>query len=422
MNKKVYWLWLSLAVTPGAVTFAKLLEVSSDPEVIYGLDKDELVSIIGSRSRDLLALSDKRLDRAEEILDFCTSRGVGILLYSDPEFPKALRDISNPPVLLYYRGVLPDFEKLFCVSVVGMRRLSDYGRRNAFSIAYDLSRAGATVVSGMAIGIDGVAHAAALSAGGITVAFMGSGIDVCYPSQHKRLAQEIVKTGCVFTEYPPGTRPEKYNFPQRNRLISGISEATLVIEGKERSGALLTARCAKDQGKSLYALPGNVGNVTSELSNLLIKNGASLITGADDIVRDFEEAAQGKLNPFALSKRESVDMMSVISALEVSAVSADDAIFKPSRKRRADVAPERRETETVIYEPREERSEREPSFDGLDETAIKIYRKIPIGEGCNIESLIDDELSLRVIMKGLLKLEMGRFVTMLPGERVRRNF
>ena len=267
MKDTVVWIWLSLSVTPGSETFHKLIDKFGSAEDIYAADEADLISCIGSKSRDLESLCSKDVSKAEEIAEFCEKKNVGILTYSDDKFPKLLREIDTPPVLLYYRGILPDFNSECLVSIVRTRRLSDYGRRNAFAIGYDLATSGAVVVSGMAVGIDGVSHAGSLSAGGINVAFLGSGIDVCYPETHKRLAREIVKTGCVMTEYAPGTKPEKYNFPVRNRLIAGISAATVVVEGRERSGAIITARYAKKFGKTVYALPGNVDNKTSEVTN-----------------------------------------------------------------------------------------------------------------------------------------------------------
>ena len=229
MNEQVLWIWMSLACTPGTENFSKLISEFKTVDAIFRADENDIKNVIGSKSGDLSALLDKSTNRAEEILEYCTKKKIGILKYSDSEYPEMLRSISNPPVLLYYRGILPDFKSLFCVSVVGTRRLSEYGLRNAFTISRDLASAGATVVSGMALGVDGVAHAGALSGGGKTIAVLGSGIDVCYPSDHKLLAREIVKSGCVFTEYAPGTKPDKYNFPRRNRIISALSHATLVI-------------------------------------------------------------------------------------------------------------------------------------------------------------------------------------------------
>lgn len=421
VDERIYWIWLSCACTPGSTTFKKLLSKYGSAYEIYELDSERLASLITSRSKDFPSLADKSLERATEIFEYCVSKNIGIVTYGDREYPSILKDIPTPPVLLYYRGKLPDFDREFAVSVVGTRLLSDYGRRNAFTISYDLARSGALIVSGMAIGIDGVAHAGALAAGKPTVAVIGSGIDVLYPNAHGKLAREIVKLGCVLTEFAPGTRPEKFNFPVRNRIISGLSSATLVIEGKERSGALLTARHAREQDRAVYALPGNVGNPNSQLSNLLIRNGAILCTAADDIVRDFEIRSKGRLNPHKLAENAPVNMNEVLSYLKIACVVPSDGIFKPSRGRKNDAIEDSTVVENV---PKEQKAPENPSPDmsGLDKNAISIYKRIPVGEECAIESLVSDDLSMRDIMKGLLKLEMGRFVTMLPAERVRRNF
>ncbi|MBR2465605.1 MAG: DNA-processing protein DprA [Clostridia bacterium] len=428
MEKTVYDIWLSLAVVPGEDTFFKLRESFCDSEKIYSLEEKELALVLGKKTSECKRLLDKDLTRAKKIYEFCKKHGVGILTYGDERFPTSLREIPTPPVLLYYRGVLPDFDASFCVSVVGTRRLSKYGRRNAFSISYDLASAGAVIVSGMATGIDGVAHAGALSAGGKTVAVLGSGIDVCYPIEHKTLAREIVKTGCVFTEYPPGTRPERFNFPKRNRIISGLCATTLVIEGPERSGALISARHAAEQGRAVYALPGNVESKNSQLTNLLLKNGAKVCTSADDIVRDFEKKYAGIINPFALSQSKHPKMEDVLSAYRVSATSAEDDIFdtRPHRaarssKKKISEAPQEPsvKTDSDVSDKKVKTEERTPV--GFDERTLKIYKKIPRGGSCLIESLVDDEFSLRDVMRSLLKLEMGRFVKLLPGERVARN-
>ena len=428
MEELVFWIWLSLAVTPGKDTFRKLIGELDKPEAVFKAEREELIHIIGSASSDLKALEDKDLTKASEILDFCKRKNVGILTYSDPEFPRSLAEIPTPPVLLYYRGKLPDFNASCMISMVGTRRLTDYGRKNAFSIGYDLAIAGAVLVSGMAIGIDGVSHAGSLSAGGINVAFLGSGIDVCYPEQHKRLAREIVKSGCVMTEYAPGTRPERYNFPRRNRLIAGISCASIVIEGRENSGAIITARYAKEFGKRLYALPGNVDNKTSEVTNLLIKTGAQLITSADDIVRDLEFVYTGIINPFKLEKRIAVDMNKAFSELEISCVSAGDSIFSHARKRKEKAKKAHNENVTAVSDTdskdvsNNKKASFEPSKDmKFDEATVRIYKKIPESGECTVESLVGDGDGMPAIMKALLKLEMGRFILMLPGEKVKRN-
>ncbi len=417
MDNMIYWIWLSLACSPSGSTFGKLIKEYDGAKSIYDADSRRISSIIGFRNSDRSRLSEKSLDKAEEIYVFCKKHKVGLLAYSDERYPELLRHIDNPPVLLYYRGILPDFGKCFTVSAVGTRSLSDYGRKNAFRIGYDLASAGAVVVSGMAIGIDGVAMAGALAAGGTTVAVIGSGIDVCYPPQHLRLAREIVKRGCVITEFAPTTQPNKLNFPKRNRIISGLSRATVVFEGAERSGALITARYAKEQGRTVYALPGNVGSKTSQLSNLLIKNGAKICTSAEDVLNDFKDAYRGVINTFLLKDGVGVDMMATLTEYGVVAVCPGDDIFVTPR-------PKKQGTKSPMAEPiKVEESKAEPVTPPMsfDKKALAVYKRIPTVGDCSLESLVDENTNLREVMKCLLKLEMGGFVVMLPGEKVSRK-
>ena len=416
MDRIIYWIWLSLSCSPSGSTFSKLIKEFEDAKDIYLADGKKISSIIGYRNSDRAALENKSLERAEEIYSFCRKHQVGLLPYYDEKYPDLLRQIDNPPVLLYYRGKLPDFDKCFTVAAVGTRSLSDYGRKNAFRISYDLATAGATIVSGMAIGIDGVAMAGALLAGGSTVAIIGSGIDICYPEQHLRLAREIVKSGCVMTEYAPGTRPNKLNFPKRNRIISGLSRATMVFEGPERSGAMITARCAKDQGRAVYALPASVGERNSQLTTLLIKNGAKMCTTAEDILNDFTDSYGGIINPFKLKERISADMMASLAEYGVVAVCPSDDIFDAPRPRKRTA---REEVEHTIEEHKSEAIAPPPSF---DKRALEIYKKIPTEGSCSLESLVDGENNLRQVMRYLLMLEVGGFVVLLPGETVSRKF
>ena len=417
MDKVLYWIWLSLACTPGSSTFSSLLSKFTDAEEIYRADEDGLRGAIDRRASDRSALLNKDLKRAEEILDFCRSKRVGVVTYADPTYPNALRKIANPPVLLYYRGIWQDFNSGgFYSAVVGTRSVSDYGRKNTFVIARDLARASATVVSGMAIGIDSVALAGALSVGAPTVAVIGSGIDVCYPAQHITLAREIVKRGCVITEFAPGTPPNRFNFPKRNRIISGLCAATLIMEGRENSGALITARCAQEQGRIVYALPGNVGSPTSEVTNLLLKNGARALVSADDIVRDFESEYHGKLNPFKLAEKSPVDMGLVLSEYKVVATAPSDNIFEHKS-----IRPKVEKSKTVPAKVEVASPEPPSVMPNFDKETLALYKRIPLEGEIHIESLIDGDRDLRSIMKTLLKLEMGHFIVMLPGERVKRN-
>lgn len=418
MDNMVYWIWLSLACSPGSTTFGKLIKEFSDAREIYEASDKAISSAIGYRTSDRSALLEKNLDRAKELLADCRRRGIGIMTYADEVYPESLRSINDPPVLLYYRGHLPDFRNEFFVSGVGTRRLSSYGRKNAFRIGYDLAKTGTIVVSGMAEGIDGVTMAGALAAGGTTVAVIGTGIDTCYPERHLKLAREIVKKGCVITEFAPGTKVYKTNFPKRNRIISGLSSATIVFEGPEKSGALITARSAVEQGRAVYALPGNVGSSNSYAPNLLIKEGAKMCTRAEDILNDFTEKYPTKINIFNLKDRMDVDMMDALRELQVSATCPDDDIFDaPRGYTKIKSLFSKREEKPVEKEPRA----KEPD-ESFDKDVLKLYKRIPIEGSCPIESLVNDETPLRLVMRYLLKLEVGGFIVMLPGETVARKF
>lgn len=420
MENTIYWIWLSMACRPSGTTFGKLIKEFNGAKEIYEAESKKISSIIGYKNSDRSALENKDLENATKVYEFCKKHNVGVLLYSDEKYPDALRKIENPPVLLYYRGILPEFNKRFFVAAVGTRSLSDYGRKHTFKISFDLASVGAIIVSGMAIGIDGVAMAGALSSGGSCVAVIGSGIDVCYPPQHLQLAREIVKNGCVLTEYAPGTRPSRFNFPSRNRIISGLSSATIVFEGPEKSGALITARCATEQGRRVYTLPAPIGHKNGELSSLLIKNGAKICTRAEDVINDFTDKFTSTLNPFLLKERVSIDMMSALRKYSVCAVCPGDDIFNPPRTFA------KNSTETENKEPLGVQLEdkREPVLppNGFDKESLKVYKKIPLNSPCTIESLVSDQMNLREVIKHLLKLEVSGFVVLLPGEMVSRKF
>lgn len=433
MERKIYEIWLSLACTPDTATFPRLIKKFDSAEEIYCADEWQIRKAVGSNSSDCARLNNKDLAVAEKIHKFCVTKGVGLLSYYDADFPAALRDIPTPPVLLYYRGQLPNFNEGFYCAIVGTRWLSDYGRINAFRIGYDMAKAEAIIVSGMATGIDGVATAGALAAGGRTVAILGSGIDVCYPPIHQPLAREIVKSGCVMTEYAPGTRPLKINFPRRNRIISGLSKITVVVEGREDSGSMITARHARAQGRPVYAFPGNVGNEGSQATNLLIKNGASLCTGVFDILHDFENTVKSGLNPFKVPEKRDVKMSEALSRYKVSAVTPSDDIFRVPYARKKSSAPltepqqaaehsasaAKKVAEVSSAEPPS--VDNTPSLPTFDAELLRLYKKIPMDEECSVESLVDERADMRQVMKMLLKLEMSRFVVLIPGDKVKRN-
>ena len=429
--EELYWLWLSLAVSPGSHSFKKLLNKFKTVDEIYKATDKMINSAIDPKSTDRMGLIDKSLDKATEVRDYCKRMNIGIVTYADDLYPESLRQIPNPPVLLYYRGRFPKFNDYVSIGVVGTRYPTSYGRKNAYEISFDLARAGALIVSGMAIGVDGVAHASAIAAGIPTVAVLGSGINVCYPKIQLSLAREIVKCGCVITEFAPNTEPIGNHFPRRNRIIAGLTQATLLIEGAEKSGALITARIAEENGRKIYAVPGNVNNKMSAAANLLIKSGASAVTSAEDVIKDFEKQGRALLNRFNLSKTRP-NIHSVLKATSVSAITPDDDIFTPSRKRistkeqRASEAEKKAEPKPVATKaPTENKTESKVDTlpQGMfDAIALKVYKRIPEGAECSYDSLTGDGVTISDVATAVLKLQIMGFVTVYPGDFVSRKF
>ena len=237
----LYWIWLAQKLGAGNRYLPYLMERYSDAFEVYRADSEELFDTEMPEALQE-ALSDKKLDEALAISDYCTRLRIGILTYKSELYPAGLRRLKDPPTVLYYRGRMPDLSKMVSISVVGTRTMSEYGKSAGYKIAYELASAGVCIVSGMALGVDSVAACAALEACNTTIAVLGSGVDVIYPKEHTTLYKKIIERGAVISEYPPTTRPEGRHFPQRNRIISGLGMGTIVIEGDMRSGALIRGR------------------------------------------------------------------------------------------------------------------------------------------------------------------------------------
>jgi DNA processing protein len=280
--------WLALARVKGlgAVSIKKLAARFADAAKVFSASPAELAQVEGLH-RDAIDGVVNFSDWAgvDDELRRIGAAGVTIVPFSDPNYPARLRAIADPPPLLYLKGqLLADDEK--AIAIVGSRSASEYGSRVARDLARGLSSLGFTVVSGMARGIDGVAHEAALTSGGRTIAVLGSGVDRAYPSEHNRLYQKIIANGAVISELPIGTRPAAFNFPARNRLISGLSLGVVVVEATEKSGSLITAALAVEQGREVFAVPGEVGSSRSRGAHRLIRQGAKLVETVNDIIEE----------------------------------------------------------------------------------------------------------------------------------------
>lgn len=280
------WLALGRIRGVGGVSFKKITARFADPAAVFRASAAELAEIEGLH-RELIHSIANFNDWAEIDKEIQRARAAGIKMipFSDAAYPGSLRAIADPPPLLYVKGELRDNDSK-AIAIVGSRSASDYGRRIARDLARGLASFGFTVVSGMARGIDGMAHESALQAGGRTLAVLGSGVDRAYPPEHEMLYRRISDSGAVISELPMGARPIAFNFPARNRLISGLSLGVVVVEATEKSGSLITASLAAEQGREVFAVPGEAGASRSRGSHRLIRQGAKLVETVEDIIEE----------------------------------------------------------------------------------------------------------------------------------------
>ena len=295
----LYWLWLAQCNEVKDGVKAALVRRFEDPERLFFAEKQEILDaeIEGLTGEHLDILLRHDLSAAEETLSDCAKAGLQVLTYDSPLYPRRLKAIYDPPIVLYYRGTLPDFDKLPTIGVVGTRHPSVYGRQAAKRLGGEIAAAGGLVVSGLAEGIDGAAMEAALSAGFPAVGVLGCGADVVYPRKHKALFQETERLGCILSEYAPGSPPLGWHFPRRNRIISGLSCGVVVVEAPERSGSLLTAKHALEQGRDVFVVPGNVDMESFRGSNRLLRSGAIAVSSGRDVMEEYDLLYPEKLLP-----------------------------------------------------------------------------------------------------------------------------
>ncbi|MCL2673924.1 MAG: DNA-processing protein DprA [Defluviitaleaceae bacterium] len=284
MDERNYNLWLYCISGIGSAKIEHMLGVFGTAERVFHATSSELAQIEGLTNENIKNILDNASD---EVLlarsNWIKERGVAFLSRLCADYPQALREIVAPPFGLFVKGKLPD-DDAPRVAIIGSRRCTEYGRSVSHKLALELAAAGVVVVSGFAKGIDSVAHKAALQAGGETIGVMGCGIDICYPAENKQLMNDITNSGCLMSAYLPSTKPLPAYFPARNRIISGLCKAIIVVEASMRSGTLITVGHALEQGREVFAVPGSILSSLSEGTNLLIKEGAAVATSAEDII------------------------------------------------------------------------------------------------------------------------------------------
>lgn len=287
MAQLPYWIWLTTRKRLTLRGQQLALSYFGTPEEIYRARQSDIEQVQGLTDKEVAALGQKDLDGAKTILEMCSDQGIRVITSRDTAYPQRLLAIDVPPLVLYYRGKFMPFDELPVVTVVGSRKASAYGLAVARRMGNQIGACGGVVVSGAAKGIDSQALEGALEAGGMVAAVLGNGLDIVYPRESEAVYQAVASRGCLISEYPPGTPPMARNFPQRNRIMSGLALGVLVVEAAKQSGSLITAGLALEQGRDVFAVPGNIGIASSAGSNQLLQEGAMLVTDGWDIMREY---------------------------------------------------------------------------------------------------------------------------------------
>ncbi len=284
LEQKRYWIWLSLIKNLGSKRKQILLEKYKTPETIYNLTEKELIEIPGIGKNLINNILDKKVrNDVNNHISYMKRQNIDIMCIIDKEYPNNLKQIYDPPITLYIKGNKNILNNT-SIAIIGCREASDYGKKVSRYFAHNLAKKNINIVSGLAKGVDSYAHIGTLSTNGKTIAVVGNGLDIIYPIENMGLCKKILQNGgAIISEYPLGTKPEKNNFPARNRIISGISKGVIVVEAKEKSGTLITVDFALEQGRDVYVIPGNINSINSIGTNNLIKQGAKIVTTYEEI-------------------------------------------------------------------------------------------------------------------------------------------
>lgn len=290
MNQKVRaWIKLSQIADIGSMKARKIITLLGEPEehIGKGFEPYEEIAFLNDEQKRLLAADDDP-PNWDNICRLMDKHNIEFVAYTDDDYPERLNDIFDPPLFLFYRGQLTSDKDIRSLAIVGTRKPDNYGIMMTRKITADIVSAGFTIVSGLAFGIDTISHSVAVENNGRTIAVLGTGCESVYPPKNEKLAAKIIENGALISEYIPGIKPEKWFFSNRNRLISALSLGTFIVQGKKSSGALITARCALEQNRDVFALPGDINREQSEGPNYLIKSGAKIVTKPEDILEEYD--------------------------------------------------------------------------------------------------------------------------------------
>lgn len=412
----IHWIWLATRENLTDRGRRLLLERFGDAEDVFFAQAEQFEAVEGLSAEAVASLREKSLTQAEKILSDCNREHIRVLTWQDASYPKRLKNIADPPTVLYYKGRLPEFDALPLIAVVGTRDASAYGLSTAKRMGYQIAACGGIVVSGMAYGIDGMAMRGALTAGVPVVGVLGCGADIVYPHANRALFADVERCGCLLTEFPPGTPPIGWNFPRRNRIISGLSCGVLIIEAPEKSGALITAHQAADQGRDVFVVPGNIDVDTCKGSNALLRDGAIAVSSGWDVLSEYAAQFADKIHKNTAPAKMTTypDELAIVEKEREKPLKVAQTPKTPKGKR--DSASKKKKTvDNGAATPYSDAEENRPVLTAEEETIIALVRR-------NV-TLVDDimsqtDMSAGQVLANLTMLEIKGVIKSLPGKRV----
>ena len=413
----VHWIWF--AHRPGLTDRMKLrlLQHFQDPEEIYFADSGLFDHVEGLTPEAKESLKDKILAEAEETLEICQREKIHLLTYRDAAYPVRLKNIADPPVLLYYKGILPDFDGSPVIGVVGTRKASAYGLTTAKRMGYQIGKCGGIVVSGMAYGIDGMAMSGALTAGSTVVGVLGYGVDIVYPVSNRALFRDTERYGCILSEFAPGVPPIHYHFPKRNRIIAGLSCGVLVVEAPEKSGALITARQALEQGRDVFVVPGNIDVPSFAGSNQLLRDGAIPVFSGWDAVSEYEALYPDRIRKDTSRGHQNVYPDEVLRAAEENEKPAKVAqkVCLPGKKV---VSAEKRNKKVIDKPASSPYIDLNDTLPKLSAEEAAIVSALRGGERLVDDVIAETGMTTGKLLAALTMLELKGVIRRLPGKHV----
>ncbi len=403
-----HWLWL--AHRPGISDHTKLmlLQQFETPEAVFAASDYPLARDLSPEGRE--ALEDKNLTPSREIVSQCEREKIRILTWSEPEYPNRLKNIYDPPLILYYKGALPKFDSLPAIAIVGTRKASAYGISAAQRIGAQIGRCGGLVVSGLAMGVDAAAMNGALSVGCPVVGVLGCGVDVVYPRANRSLFESVEQYGCILSEFMPGAEPVKWRFPRRNRIISGLSCGVVVVEAPTKSGALITARCALDQGRDVFVVPGNIDLPTFAGSNQLLREGAGPISSGWDVMSEYQSLYPDKIRR---DDRPLPEVRKELSAPAERKVAQKPCI--PRKKPGVEGPEEKKDIDNGRAAPYIDRKRELPKLSDSEQAIVNCLQG---GQRLVDDVIAETDLPAGQVLCALTMLELKKIIVRHPGRLV----